>query len=63
MNAATFNQLMTQVYKFNSLALAKSFAEHATKRSDIVHGDDGKFWVARWQVALKLVDAGYEYAK
>ena len=62
MNAETFNKLMTQVYKFTSLSTAKSFADHCVKRSDIVLGDDGKFWVARWQVALKLVEAGYEYA-
>lgn len=63
MNTKQFNQLMTQVSKFNTLEMAKAAAENAAKLSDIILGDDGKFWVTRFQIAIKLVNAGYQYAE
>lgn len=52
-----------QIYKFNSLKLAKSFAGNCKKMHLIVLGDDGKFWVATPRITEALVKSGYEYAE
>lgn len=62
MSSEVFNQLMKQVYKFNDYALARSFADQGVKMLLIVHGDDGKYWVAVPRVTEQLAKAGYEYA-
>jgi hypothetical protein len=53
---------MTSIFKFTSLAIAKSFAGRAQRKMMIVLGDDEQFWVAPASVAEELVRAGYEYA-
>jgi hypothetical protein len=57
MNAQTIN---SQVSKFNSLALAKGFANRCIKASMVVMGDDSKYWVCSMSFAAKLERAGYE---
>lgn len=54
--------LHSQVSKFLSLVMAKSFADRCEKIHLVVLGGDGKFWVALPKVAEQLVKAGYEYA-
>lgn len=61
MTTEVFNQLMKEVYKFTSYALARSFADHAVKMHLVLHGDDGKYWVAVPRVTEQLAKAGYEY--
>lgn len=50
------------IYKFDSLALAKTFVDRCLKMHLIVLGDDGKFWVAVPRITERLVKQGYEYA-
>lgn len=57
MNAQTIN---SQVSKFSSLALAKSFASKCKKMQLIVMGDDSRYWVASASFATKLEKLGYE---
>ncbi len=56
----TTQTINSQVSKFNSLALAKSFANRCNKMQLIVMGDDSKFWVASASFATKLEKLGYE---
>lgn len=51
-----------EIYKFNSFALASSFADRCLKLHMIVLGDDGKYWVALPRITEALVKLGYEYA-
>lgn len=57
-----FTTPTTQIYKFNSLGLAQSFADNCKKLHLIVLGDDGKFWVTTPRITEQLVKACYEYA-
>ncbi|MCC5830153.1 MAG: hypothetical protein JJU36_11960 [Phycisphaeraceae bacterium] len=52
-----------QVYRFASPAHARSFADRGHKAMAIVHGDDGRFWVATLATFNRLVKAGYEPAR
>jgi hypothetical protein len=49
----------SQVFKFNSLALAHEFIYRAFEPLFILHGDD-KFWVTTGRIAGLLESAGYE---
>lgn len=50
----------SQVWKFNSPALAQEFVTRAHKILLILQGDDGKFWATTPRVAKILESAGYE---
>lgn len=58
-----FKRAMNRTSKFNSRENAMSFRDRAIKASDIILGDDGKFWVAPIGICASLFRAGYEYAK
>lgn len=55
--------IRTQISRFSTLALAKSFADRAVKPQMVVLGDDGKFWATTPSVATKLNQAGYQFAQ
>ena len=46
--------------KFNSINLAKSYANRTVKPSTVVMGDDEKYWVVNLSNFEKAVKAGYE---
>ena len=50
----------SQVFKFDSLALAHEFIYRAFDSLFILHGDDEKFWVTTGRIAGLLESAGYE---
>ncbi len=50
----------SQVSRFTRLDLARGFIECSKKPQHILHGDDGRFWVAGTRVASILERAGYE---
>lgn len=54
------NSLKHSPMKFNSLALANSFADKAGWV--VMLGDDCRFWVVCFADAAKLERAGYEFA-
>jgi hypothetical protein len=49
--------------KFNSLALATSFADRCHKPQMVILGDDEMFWVCSLAKGEKLIRAGYESAR
>lgn len=51
------------VLPFNSLAIAKSFVNRASKMMMIVLGDDDRYWVVTPADGERLIRAGYEYAR
>lgn len=53
---------MTNIFKFSTIVLAKSFASRARRKMMVILGDDEQFWVVPASVAEQLVNAGYEYA-
>lgn len=55
----TFETIMTQVARFNTEAMAQSYADRAAGRW-IVLGDEGQYWVTTYRYAMKLVALGYE---
>ena len=55
----TFQTVMTQVSRFNTEAMARSYAEREIGRW-IVLGDNGEYWVMTYRYAMKLVAFGYE---
>jgi hypothetical protein len=57
----SFKDVMTQVARFNTETMARSFAEREMNRW-IVLGDNNEYWVTSARYASKLVKMGYEYA-
>lgn len=55
--------IASQISKFSTLAMAKSFADRAAKSQMIVLGDDGRFWATTPGVATKLNKMGYQFAE
>lgn len=54
-----FRAVMTQVAKFSTEAMARSYSERQPNRH-IVMGDNGEYWVATARYAGWLVRNGYE---
>jgi hypothetical protein len=54
-----FSTVMTQVARFNSLAMAESYKNREQGRW-IVLGDSNEYWVCTYKYARKLVAFGYE---
>ena len=50
----------SQVFRFNSLALAHEFIYRAFEPLFLLQGDDDKFWVTTGRIAGALESAGYE---
>jgi hypothetical protein len=48
------------LYKFRSLGLATEFVNRAMRCMFILHGDDGRFWVAEGRLASMLETGGLE---
>lgn len=58
---ATLTTIPTmKTYKFNSLALAQSFADRCEKAMGILMGDDSKYWVVTLADFERGIRAGYE---
>lgn len=55
----TFQDVMTQVAKFNTETNARNYANREANRW-IVLGDEGQYWVTTYRYARKLVQFGYE---
>lgn len=55
-------RLIKDTAQFNSLELARSYANRCHKLHLIILGDNGKFWVARPKTTERLNKLGYEYA-
>ena len=51
------------VFKFNHLAIARSFADKSKKPMAILMGDDQLFWVASLALGEELLKSGYELAE
>jgi len=54
--------IKTQIFRFNTLAAARSFAARCEKIHMVVLGDHDEFWVAAPVITEWLVKNGYEYA-
>jgi hypothetical protein len=52
--------IMSRVDKFNNVHTAFNYAERCIKGHMVLHGDDGKYWVAVMAVAAQLERMGYE---
>ncbi len=52
----------SDIARFSTIALARSFRDRCHKINLIVLGDDGKYWVALPRITEWLVRNGYEYA-
>lgn len=55
----TFQDVMTQVARFNSLATADTYRNREQSRW-IVLGDNNEYWVCSYRYARKLIAFGYE---
>jgi hypothetical protein len=55
----SFTDVMTQVARFNTQAMAESFKNRQQGRW-IVLGENGEYWVTTYRYAMKLVAFGYE---
>lgn len=55
----SFNDVMTQVSRFNTLTNAETYRNREQGRW-IVLGDNGEYWVTTYRYARKLVAFGYE---
>ena len=51
------------IFKFNTMAAADSFINHAKKIWMIIMGDDELFWVVTPAYATRLMKQGYELAR
>jgi photosystem II stability/assembly factor-like uncharacterized protein len=58
-----FERLEGGLSKFHSLSAARSYSNHTTKASQVLHGDDGLYWVTTMAAAAKLEGWGYEIIK
>lgn len=58
-----FEQVMREIHRFVSFALARSFAARGPKRLWIMLGDDGRFWVTTPANCARLQRWGYEFAE
>lgn len=56
----TFNTVMTQVSKFNTIEMAQSYVDRNAKTLFIVLGDNCEYWVATYRYAAWLVKNGYQ---
>ena len=54
-----FSLVMTQVARFNTLAMAEGYKNREQGRW-IVLGDNNECWVCSYRYAIKLVAFGYE---
>ncbi len=52
--------LKYKVTEMSTLSAAKSFSSKCVKAHAVLHGDNGKFWVACYSDAQRLQKAGYE---
>lgn len=49
--------------KFNSLALALSYADRLDRLHVVFMGDDNRFWIVPMRNKQSMLNAGYEIAK
>ena len=55
--------IQKQIFRFNTLANAQTFADRYEKIHRVVLGDNEEYWVAVPAVTEWLVKNGYEYAQ
>ena len=61
-NTKRWENIMSQILRFNTLFSATTFAKRCKKLHMVVLGDNGEFWVAVPAITEWLVQNGYEYA-
>ena len=61
-NTKRWNDIKSQITRFNTLAIATAFANRCEKLHMVVLGDSDEFWVAVPAITELLVKNGYEYA-